>query len=239
MMGVGKTSAAIHLMNSCPERKFIFITPFLEEIKRIKTACPQLKFSEPSYAKKTNKFTNFKELLEKGGNIASTHALFQKCDSYIESLIRDGGYTLILDEVCDVITVLDIPPSDLRLYLRHKIITVGQDGRVYWNEEDYGRDGKNNETVQAIQSGHVIMENGKLLIWQFPYTVFDAFEETLILTYKFNSQVQKYYFDMYGLGYDYIGARKSGEHYEFCASDEMLPLVLGLPAKIHILDLIS
>ena len=235
-MGVGKTSAAIHLMNSNPDHRFIFITPFLDEIKRIKAACQSLKFTEPSFNKKHNKFTNFKELIEQGRNIASTHALFQKCDSYVESLIRDQGYTLILDEVCDVIDVLDIKPSDLRLYLRNKNVTVGHDGKAYWNDDDYARDGKDYDCVQAIKSGHVVMENGKLLIWQFPYTVFDVFDETYILTYKFDAQIQKYYFDMCGLHYEYIGARKSGDHYEFCSTDEMVPLSLDLSHKIQILE---
>ena len=234
-MGVGKTSAAIHLMNNCPDHKFIFITPFLEEIKRIKESCPSLKITEPSYNRKHNKFTNFKELIEQGRNIASTHALFQKCDSYVESLIHEKGYTLILDEVCDVITVLDIAPDDLRLFIKAKAVNVDQDGRVYWSDEDYRR-GWGLDVMRDIKSGHVIMENGQLLIWRFPYKAFEAFQETYVLTYKFAAQAQKYYFDMCGLSYEYIGARKSGDHYEFCEADEMQPLTLDLATKIHIIE---
>ena len=40
-MGKGKTSAAINFINQADEdEKFLFITPYLTEVKRIKEKCP-------------------------------------------------------------------------------------------------------------------------------------------------------------------------------------------------------
>lgn len=35
-MGTGKTTGLINYMNSNPENKYMFITPFLDEVQRIK-----------------------------------------------------------------------------------------------------------------------------------------------------------------------------------------------------------
>ena len=37
-MGTGKTTGLINYMNSNPENKYMFITPFLDEVQRIKDA---------------------------------------------------------------------------------------------------------------------------------------------------------------------------------------------------------
>ena len=46
-MGTGKSSAAITYMNEHPEKRFIYITPYLEEANRIATSCDRTQFFEP------------------------------------------------------------------------------------------------------------------------------------------------------------------------------------------------
>jgi hypothetical protein len=234
MMGSGKTSAAINLMNAEPDRKFVFITPLLDEVKRIKQSCPGKRFVEPLVTKKSNKSENLIELLENQRNIASTHSLFKRCTPYTASLIERGKYTLILDEVCDVVETLKLPPSDLNLYLKHDVISVSETGRVYWNEEDYGKDGDHAEVMRSIVNGHVVMENNELLIWKFPYSIFDAFEEVIVLTYMFDAQFQKYYYDMNDARYEHIGVRERDGIYEFC--DTPTPTIFDFGNLIHIID---
>ena len=43
-----------------------------------------------------------------------------------------------------------------------------------------------------------------MLMWIFPVEVFKAFQKTFILTYMFNAQLQRYYYDYYGIEYDYM-----------------------------------
>ena len=38
--------------------------------------------------------------------------------------------------------------------------------------------------------------------WSFPVEAFKCFEEIYILTYMFNGQIQRAYFDLFGLKYD-------------------------------------
>ena len=47
-MGIGKTSAMINMINrSKEENKFLYITPLLSEVERIKIACDKKNFKEP------------------------------------------------------------------------------------------------------------------------------------------------------------------------------------------------
>ena len=48
IMGSGKTMAAINYMNTHPNNKFIYITPYLDEAERIKNGCMNPHFVEPN-----------------------------------------------------------------------------------------------------------------------------------------------------------------------------------------------
>ena len=47
IMGSGKSSAAIQHINDNPDKKFLYLTPYLTEAARIKNACPAADFAEP------------------------------------------------------------------------------------------------------------------------------------------------------------------------------------------------
>lgn len=237
IMGSGKTSAAINLMNSEPNRKFIYITPFLDEVKRIRESCPILNFKEPVMTNGRTKSEDFLTLLESRCNIASTHALFKKSGADVAKLIKKGGYTLILDEVCDVVETLEVPPSDYHLLLDSGIISITDDGRVRWNREDYEKDGHFYPLMKAIIDGDVIAEDERLMIWRFSYSIFEAFEEVLILTYMFDAQIQKYYFDINKIEYQYVGVSKTSGRYCFCEADGTCRRApFNLKELVHILD---
>lgn len=51
MMGAGKSSAAINYINkSEDDEKFLIITPYLSEVDRYKTECPNKKFKQPTFS---------------------------------------------------------------------------------------------------------------------------------------------------------------------------------------------
>lgn len=45
--------------------------------------------------------------------------------------------------------------------------------------------------------------DNSFLIWTFPVKVFSAFKEIYVLTYLFSGQMQRYYYDMYNIPYEY------------------------------------
>ncbi|MDY8021234.1 hypothetical protein [Paenibacillus polymyxa] len=210
-MGSGKTSAAIQMMNNDTEHKYIFITPFLDEIDRIKHACPNKRFFDPKNYNEEGHFTkkqdSFHDLLAKGGNIASTHALFKQSNEETRELIQAGNYVLVLDEVMDIVEYLTIKKSDKDLLFDNNLIYVDDDGYICWNNEDEKAreyDGKFNDIKNMANNRNLLFYHGTILIWTFPHSIFNAFKEVYILTYKFSGQIQKYYYDLNNIEYEYF-----------------------------------
>lgn len=135
IMGAGKTESAITQMNHDDESRYIFITPYLDEVERIKRSCTVRDFKDPQN-KGNRKLGDLHRLLAAGSNIASTHSLFEMYNAETISLIRAGGYKLILDEVFQVAQNLEISPKDLKM-LRAEMIEVDEDCKVRWVKEDY------------------------------------------------------------------------------------------------------
>lgn len=231
IMGAGKTESAITLMNHDKDSRYIFITPYLEEVKRIKGSCSERHFKDPQSKSEGGKLENLHYLLTAKHNIASTHALFEAYNSETIELIRGGGYKLVLDEVFQAVQIIKISSKDLQI-LKKDMIEVDSDYRVRWVKDDY--QGRFDDLRDMCLTGNVILYNDCLLLWEFPIEVFQAFTEVIILTYMFGSQVQKYYFDVNGIEIQYIGTVCESGVYHFCDTPTMPDYVKNLHDKIHI-----
>lgn len=76
IMGSGKTSAMLNMINESDEfDKFIYITPYLDEVARIEQSCVAKNFKQP-VAVSGSKINGIKKLLINDHNIVSTHSLF-------------------------------------------------------------------------------------------------------------------------------------------------------------------
>ena len=95
-MGSGKTSWSIQHINRNVFDNFLYITPFLDEVNRIiKNSNRDFK---PPINKGNGKLDSINELLACQSDIASTHELFKHLDEESRENIKQGHYTLILDE---------------------------------------------------------------------------------------------------------------------------------------------
>ena len=102
-------------VDSNPEHNYIYITPFLSEVQRVKN-CTSIHFMEPVNLG-AGKQKSLKHLLADGCNVVATHSLFLGADSEIEELLQTGDYILILDEVLDVLQPFNqvFPSSKVRM----------------------------------------------------------------------------------------------------------------------------
>jgi len=208
--GKGKTSWAIQFMNESKEKKFIFITPFLDEVDRIKFECADRNFKAPNCLKGKTKSADLKNLLVRGENIVASHALFSGLDNETIELIRMGGYTLILDEVMEVVKQESIKKDDLKIMIDQGLIEVLEDGTVIAPDPD-NYNGVFKEIMMNAKMDRLIYVDGKMLLWQFPVDIFDAFEEVYNLTYLFDGQIQKYYYDLHDVDYSYHSVTKDAD----------------------------
>lgn len=193
--GVGKTTSMINYINDSQEEdKFLYITPFLTEVERIKTSCVDKNFQEP--AELPTKTEDLLRLVEKGYNIVSTHALFKKLTDRILDLTQFNDYILIIDEAADVIEEIEITRNDLKTIIS-EYTTIDENNTVHWNEWNNDYEGRFEDYKNMIQMGGVKAhrsDTGEIisLVWAFPINIFESFKEVYILTYMFNGQKAYY-----------------------------------------------
>lgn len=245
IMGSGKSSAAITYMNEHPDQKFIYITPYLEEAVRIRESCPALDFKEPSDKIPQFGFKKYKhtvELIAAGKNITSTHNMFLRYSDDMIDMIKEQGYTLIIDEAVDVLRASSITTSDMQL-MEKAGWTTKEEGVIKLFPSFEYNDGRFNEVV-ALSRGNRLIDmpnygHGKLYYyWIFSKDIFQAFKDVIILTYLFESQTMKYYFDIVNLSYTKIGIQKD-EAGTYRFNDTMLYIpeyTKQLSSKIHIFE---
>lgn len=199
IMGSGKTSWAISYMNAHPEERFLYVTPYLAEAERIQTACPALEFMQPT--EEINKSASLNMLMKDGHNIAISHELFSRMQlpPSIQKAITDYSYTLILDEVLEVLMPVPVSPQDTKMIFDTEKITVEEDGRVVWLDRDYK--GEFVHLKRRADSRTLQWYNNSLFLWVFPVELLKAFANVYVLTFLFSGSHMRSFLDVHGLPY--------------------------------------
>ena len=131
MPGTGKTSKAIEMMQENTDTNYIYITPFLSEVDRVKKSVTNRKFHDPTNKNtKGTKLQGLKELILKDKDIISTHALFSSVDEEIIDLLKVSNYVLILDEVMNIIETLNLKTHDFNALLNQGIISIEEENKA-------------------------------------------------------------------------------------------------------------
>ena len=213
--GVGKTSWAIQYINNEPDKSFVYCTPRLTEIDRIREGCGKRRFWEPGNVDGRSKLEDFNRILATGQSVAVTHMTFLNADSETFQLLHEGNYTLILDEALEVVMDFNevhrvsrnpaqaqMNATNLEYLFNHDMIVVDPDtSRVSWNDCHYGEDGAFSEVERLAKMGQLYFARGKLLIAVYPPELFQQFENVYICTYLFPGTTMKYYLDLFRLEY--------------------------------------
>jgi len=228
------TSSAINQIKKDVFNKYIYVTPYLDEVERIKNECKDRNFISPQN-KGDGKLENLHYHLGNNQNISSTHALFKNYNEYTLELIKNGNYKLILDEVVDVVEKLNVHKDDINMLINECIIKIEKDNTVVWIDDKYSGEFKK-YLEPMIKTNNVVLYDGHLLLWTFPIEVFKAFKEIIVLTYLFDAQIQKYYFDIYDIEFEYIGTKYIENKYMFSETPEIPKYTKNLINQIHILE---
>ena len=209
-MGKGKTSFAIQFINRHRrDLSYVYCTPFLDEVERIRQCCPDANFLAPTYAS-GRKIDDFNLLLMEGANIVVTHSTFTNATDETIEYLRDSNYVLIMDETLstlenfnDVCTDMTqrVNRKDIQMLRDKGIIQVDDYGYVSWVGESY-MGGKYSDVERLAKNGTLLFLDDSMLVWQFPAYIFALFRKVLILTYCFDGSILKPYFQYHGLQYE-------------------------------------
>lgn len=189
IMGSGKTSAAIRYMNEHSDRRFIYVTPRLDEDKRIAIACPALCFALPSdKGRDRTKIANLKRLLTAGRNVAISHVLYTLCDDEVCSLMRQHDYSMIVDEAVHIFDDAKITKRDIDTMMGSEAVRETDNGYLEF-VDGYDPSGHSAQFQRMwhLASSHklVLLPNGKCCYWMVSDRMLLAAGEVIIMTYRF------------------------------------------------------
>lgn len=235
--GAGKTSWAIQYMNkkeAFNQEKIIYVTPFLKEIDRVIQATHN-KFKQPSNKNaEGSKLVGLRRLVANGSNIVCSHELFKLIDRELIDDIEKSEYTLILDEVMNVINQIDITKNDLKLLVESNIISLNDDTTINWMDDSY--DGKFNDMKNLAKRDNLYLLNNTFLFWTLDKNLFNAFSKIYIMTYLFDGQIQKYYYDLHEFEYEKMSVIKKDGFYELVDYDMLYDNRYKIAARLNIYE---
>lgn len=222
VMGKGKTSYMIQYINEHPELSFVYCTPLLAEVRRIKHACPLANFKEPVYEDGGRKIDSFNKLLESGENIVLTHSTFANATEETLDYIRDSDYVLVLDETLNTLENFNdvcsdnnqkVNKEDIKMLLNHNFIKVDEYGKVSWTADSY-LGGKYSDVEKMAKNQTLLFLDDSMLVWQFPAHIFTLFKEVYVLTYIFDGSILKPYFQYHNISWEKRSVDCHNKRYE-------------------------
>lgn len=249
IMGSGKTSAAISYMNQHTDRRFLYIAPYLDEALRIQESCKTSAFVLPSQKIPKHGFSktnHILELIDSGRNVATTHQALMYFKPETFDILRDKGYSVIIDEEVSVLQeATNAKPGDLYVAQKMGFISEPNPGEYRLTDEGMSFLMEYNSSFRSlfrtmlsrpaicIHSGR---EQSGLWCWRFPADLFIKAQEVIVLTYMFEGSEMCAFLKMNGIEYKYIGVHKSDDgSYEFADSVDYIPEYVGkLKDMIHI-----
>lgn len=201
-MGVGKTTYMLDYVSRNKDRPYLIATPYLNEVSRWDKHIDHLE--QPSTDDTPTKLEHLIELLTNKTSIITTHALFNLLNKDCLRLIRDGGYTLIIDETLNCIDQINIHSDDVDVLVEAGKLEIRQ-GYTYEHLEwvDDGYNGKIAKDIKKwIQAKEAIISNNAYFHIMRPDKI-KSFTDVYILSYMFDSSLMASYFKLNGIDIPY------------------------------------
>lgn len=243
--GQGKTSWAIEQFCRNQEKQYIYVTPFLDEICRIRNATKGKRdFQTPQY-ENGRKLNGFNRLLANGSDIALTHSTFANANEETLRLLKESKPILVMDETINILVDYNETQgkshrlsgkyeSNIKLLLDGRYIRIDDFGRVEWISNNSYPGSAFSEVERLARSGNLLWLDNSLLLWEFPPQIFQYFEEVYVLTYLFEGSYLKPFFEYHGLYYNKKSVIKTDGSYQLCPYMSDAPTRAKYKNLIHI-----
>lgn len=227
-MGRGKSSAAIRYMReNHGKKRFLYITPYLDEVDRI---CEKCDFDQPGGTRRT-KSAELKAKLHAGHNISATHALFYLMDDDALRLVREKHYSLVIDENIQVVSSMNVTSKDFDIIMS-SLARKDESGFVRWLDDGYSG---SFDTYKTLAQCGSLFCSSKSFVSVLNPDLLRSFDEVFMLTYMFDGQYQKAYLDYYEIPYKVVGVESDDRGYKFSDRPDNPPPI-DMRSLIHLED---
>lgn len=208
--GSGKTTWVFDQIRNSPEKKWLFVSPYLDEAGdgnskgRIQNELPDFNFKSPSSS--PSKREDFLRLAKKGNNIAITHKLFTGFNVEIASVLAEQEYHLVIDETIDLVTFYeDIHSQDVKFLILAGMVKTSPTGQLSWNEEQWPNyTGRDIRIKELCQLGCLWLYGDDVLIQRIPPTCMKACKSVTILTYLFEASLMHCWMQLNEMRWEYF-----------------------------------
>lgn len=209
IMGSGKSTWARKYMNEHPEKRWWYVTTYIEEVEKTLQLCQNINMRQPeenAVRQGSSKSEHLLRLIDEGANIAMTHALFLLIEQTPELLeqIRSKGYCIIFDEVPNVVDSYIITRNDIAIYSRAGTFSIDTEGKLTWLDYDYS--GTVEFLIPLTKTGTLYQpeEGSSSLVWLYNPSIFNTFDDIYILTYFFIGSRMYHYLKWYGYEFSFV-----------------------------------
>ena len=241
IMGSGKTTWAVNFIKQRKDKQFLYVTPYLDECKRIvKATKPEHNFVEPSVKwPKLSKLVDIHSLVNASSDIATSHELFKRFNESMIDLLSICGnkYVLLIDEVMELVSPTEkIGKLDVKTLTESALIVNEKTGACTWNEnyvEDthYKKNAYRYNDVKELALTNNLVKAQTYLLWRYNPKIFELFDEIYVMTYLFDGSIMKGYFDYHNIQYEKMSI-DNGELVPFRNEDttrfrEMINIYVG------------
>jgi len=206
VMGSGKSTYAINYINDNIDENFIIVVPTKSEQQRYKKALDRAVFLPNLDDCADRLLQSFNWAVEDGKTIVTTHKLLECWDSTSITEIKKRDYTLILDEVIDVVMPISIHKNDFELLESTGLIqleSVPDKEGLHKIKAVQGKEyeGKLKHFLEQVRHDNVFQVNDKFHVWLASAEKLQAFDDVFVLTYMFNGQQLKGWLEVYDIPY--------------------------------------
>lgn len=201
--GTGKTNKIIDWMRNNPNKKFIYISPMLDEVEnRIPNAlADSIGFDFPR--EEPTKSADFLRMLEAGMNISTTHKLFLSSKDDHWEVLKRQGYDVIIDEEVNMFDPFNCKKGVIDNLLGWDVIKINDQlhGQVNLLKEARETDDSVGKLLDLAQRNALFVSkrSNNILVTQLPIELLKAAKRTIVLTYMFEGSILHKFTQLHGL----------------------------------------
>lgn len=205
--GSGKTHAIIKYMSEHQDKRWLYISPMLEETQeRVPRAAQDLgmDFFIPYDDEMHTKSDTCLEALKKGYNVCCTHNLMYLFSKKHLTTLKEQGYHVVSDEELNLINGYPMKKEDIDFLLKNKIIKVNEeDGRVVFLDEDMALGARYGDVKAKSDLGmlYAAKRNERFLVVQLSPEIIEAAERFILLTYNYKDSLMQVFLKMHSFDY--------------------------------------